>query len=78
LEMNQQVLTNLERMIGEIETNEQKDPTDVTASQLPPGNRRSPPPRGRHPQARGHRAASHGKRRCANHVRRSGAGSPID
>jgi integrase len=31
LEMNQQVLTNLERMIGEIETNEQEDPTDVTA-----------------------------------------------
>jgi len=28
--MNQQVLTNLERMIGEIETNEE-DPTDVTA-----------------------------------------------
>ena len=31
LEMNQQVLTNLERMIGEIETNEQKGPTNVTA-----------------------------------------------
>jgi len=30
LEMNQQVLTNLDRMIGEIETNEE-DPTDVTA-----------------------------------------------
>ncbi len=31
LEMNQQVLTNLERMIGEIETNEQEDDTNVTA-----------------------------------------------
>ena len=31
LEMNQQVLTNLERMIGEIETNDQEDDTNVTA-----------------------------------------------
>ena len=31
LEMNQQVLTNLERMIGEIETSEQEDDTNVTA-----------------------------------------------
>ena len=31
LEMNQQVLTNLERMIGEIETTEQEDDTNATA-----------------------------------------------
>ena len=31
LEMYQQVLTNLERMIGEIETNEHQDDTNVTA-----------------------------------------------
>lgn len=31
LEMNQQVLTNLERMIGEIETTEHQDDTNVTA-----------------------------------------------
>ena len=67
-EMNTQVLANLDRMIGEVETTRPEQPMPADNSR-PPARRR-PTTRRADPPPRRRRAPTHGRRRRPDHLRR--------